>query len=130
MVFATNAIFAKSDSAVSFLKETGLSLKKAFDACWPMHQFFLSQVRPRVILCLGYDAFSLFKGTGSLVGCDGSHSVHGRKFPSFKWAEMKFNLGDEDNISTLVVGIRHPSYVPDAANTREFSDLVAPYLGQ
>lgn len=133
-VFATNAIFAKSDSADSFRQETRLSLTKAFDACWPIHQFFLSQVRPRVILSLGYaedaSAFSFFRGKANEVGSIYCHpAVPGRKFPSFKWADVKFRLGEED-VATLVVGIRHPSYVRDAADTQEFSDLVARYLGQ
>jgi hypothetical protein len=98
-VFATNAVFAKSDSAESFRKETRVSLIKAFDACWPIHQFFLSQIRPRVILSLGYaegaSAFSLFGGKANEVGSIDSHFVPGRKFPSFKWVDMKFSLGDE-----------------------------------
>ena len=127
-VFATNAVFAKSDSEDSCRQETGLTLSRAFDSCWPIHQLFLTIIQPRVILSLGYaegaSAFSLFGRKAAQIGEVRSHSVHGRKFPSFKWANMTFNLGAA-NITCLVVGVRHPSYVPDAANTQEFSDLLA-----
>ena len=132
-LFATNAVFASSASATSFSAEAGLSLASAFDACWPIHEYFLSIVRPRVILCLGYQdggsAFWLLKRKarpGSEVPLT-SHTPSGRKFPSFKSAQMISDLRGGE-LSSLVVGIRHPSYVPDAANTSEFANLIGGYV--
>lgn len=125
-VFATNAVFVKSDSAATFRKETGFTMFQAFESCWPVHQLFLSIVQPRVILSLGYaegtSAFSLFGRKAARVGDSRSFSVPGRKFASFKWRNMTFDIG-EQQFNCLVVGVRHPSYVPDATNTKEFSDL-------
>ena len=132
-VFATNAIFARSHSADSFSTEVGLSLGKAFSVCWPIHRYFLSIVRPRVIVSLGYmdgsSAFDLFKRKASLVSSVDAHFVPGRKFASFKWAEMTFEL-EAVKLSALVVGVRHPSYVPDAADNETFAHLVAKPMTQ
>jgi hypothetical protein len=134
LVFATNAIFAQSASAASFKKQTGLSLSQAFDACWPVHQFFLSHIRPKVILSLGYSqdasAFALIGKKAEIVENVECHFVSNRKYPSFKWSEMQINLGYGTPLTALVVGIRHPSYVPDAADTSEFSELIASYINR
>lgn len=129
-LFATNAVFASSASAQGFSTETGLTLLQAFEACWPLHQYFLRIVRPRFILCLGYqDSGSAFwllkrKAVRGSVEPLSSHKAPGRKFASFKSARMMFDSGAGE-LSTVVVGVRHPSYVPDAANTAEFSELIA-----
>ncbi|MFA5941847.1 MAG: hypothetical protein WC809_21060 [Sinimarinibacterium sp.] len=131
-LFATNAVFARSASASSFQKENGLSMAQAFDVCWPLHKYFLSIVRPSIILCLGYQqggsAYSLFsrKAAGGLVTPVSSFTA-GRKFPSFKSTEMTFDING-GRLSCLIVGIRHPSYVPDAADTSEFAELVTRHL--
>lgn len=126
-VFATNAVFVKSSSAESFSGETGCKLLDAFETCWPVHQFLLSIVRPKVILSLGYSegasAFSLFGKKAVRSGEAGSFSVPGRKYASFKWKRMSFVVEDQE-FECSVVGVRHPSYVPDAANSKEFSDLI------
>lgn len=130
-VFATNAIFVKSDDANNFRLEYGISLKTAFDYCWPIHQYLLSKIRPKVILSLGFSegasAFSFFGNKANKVGSIESHFVSGRKYPSFKWANMTFNLSVGE-IDALVIGIRHPSYVPDATNTEVFTDLISARL--
>jgi hypothetical protein len=127
-VFATNAVFVKSDSGDSFPEETGLELKEAFDNCWPIHEVLLSIVRPRAILSLGYQsgksAYSFFKAKGTQVGTEWTYKVAGRTLPSFRWAQMTFDISGQ-TMRCLVVGIRHPSYVPDAADCPEFGSLLA-----
>jgi hypothetical protein len=127
-VFATNAVFVKSNSGDSFYEETGLTLKDAFENCWPIHELLLSIVWPRAILSLGYQigksAYSFFKTKATQVGKEGSFTVAGRTFPSFRWAQMTFDVRGR-TMRCLVVGIRHPSYVPDAADCPEFTSLLA-----
>ncbi len=127
-VFSTNAVFAKSESADTFRAETGLSLRSAFEGCWPVHQLLLSIVRPSVVLSLGYQqdgsAYSFFRRKAHWASAsEGEHFVPGRKFASFKWTDMTFKLGTS-TLKCLVVGIRHPSYVPDAADCQEFEQLL------
>ncbi len=130
-VFATNAIFASSTDADRFKRETGFSLPKAFDVCWPAHQFFLSHVQPKVILSLGYSqnasAFSLIMKKAGRIGHINCHTVPNRKYPSFKWCEIEIDVG-EMLLSTLIIGIRHPSYIQDAADTPIFTELIASYI--
>lgn len=48
--FVTNALFVRSQGSADLAsKEDAI-----FDACWPVHKWFLSIVQPRLILCLGY----------------------------------------------------------------------------
>jgi hypothetical protein len=132
-LFATNAIFARSARAGSFSRENQMSLARGFEACWPLHEFFLSIVRPRVILCLGYQddgsPFSLFKRKAERgsVGCIDAFTPAGRRYASFKSARMTFDVFHQ-KLHCLVVGIRHPSYVKDAADTPEFGDLIREFL--
>lgn len=108
-VFATNAIFIRSNSADSFKSQNGLTLEKAWDRCWPVHQFLLGIIRPKVILCLGYGE---------------SHSAYAylreklentknkpEKSPSggFKSIEGTLPVDGGENINLLVVGVYHPS---------------------
>lgn len=129
-VFATNAVFAKSVSAETFSNETGVTLKRAFDACWPIHQFLLSEVQPRLILSLGFaegaSAYSFFSRKAHPLAPELAHYEKGRRFASFKWAPMRFDL-PTGSLTCLVVGLRHPSYVTDAADSPEFQALVNSY---
>lgn len=127
-VFATNAVFVKSNSSQSFNGETGLTLREAFDHCWPIHELFLSIVRPRVVLSLGFSsagsAYSFFKDKATEVGTEESFTIANRKYPSFRWAQMAFDVRGQ-TMHCLVVGIRHPSWVPDATDCPEFTSLLA-----
>lgn len=131
-VFATNAIFARSESMQSLASETGFSLVQAFDVCWPLHEYFLGIVRPRVIMCLGSQeqgsAYWLFKRKAVRGSIEPllSHAPTGWKYAAFKSARMSFELST-GTLSCLVVGVRHPSYVQHAADRPEFSRLIAEF---
>lgn len=49
--FVTNALFVRSRGAANLDAEQDA----IFAACWPVHEWFLSIVRPRLILCLSED---------------------------------------------------------------------------
>ena len=126
-VFATNAVFAKSDSAATFLPETGMRLGDAFNACWPIHEYFLSIIQPEIILSLGYakdsSAYSFFGRKSEQLEPERKHFTPTRRYASFKWTRRRFNLRNGSH-SCLVIGLRHPSYVPDAGDCAEFEALV------
>jgi hypothetical protein len=48
--FVTNALFVRSRYAAGIAHEEAA----IFAACWPVHEWFLSIVKPRLILCFGY----------------------------------------------------------------------------
>jgi hypothetical protein len=106
-IFATNAIFAASKSAQSFREETGISLTDAFKKCWPIHQYFLSVVRPKIIICLGYgetdSAYSLMR---SLTMPDSSVERRHRGYKCFLGNIVTENI----TLHSMVLGVFHPSY--------------------
>lgn len=126
-IFATNAVFAKSTSDQSFKDETGFTMRKAFDECWPLHTYFLSKIKPKIIICLGYQnggsPFSLIQTKATLLSEISTHFHEGRTYASFKWAPIKFNDKTIQG-SPLLIGIRHPSWVVDAADCEEFELLI------
>lgn len=130
-IFATNAVFAKSSSDESFKSETGYTMRKAFDACWPLHVHLMSIIKPKIIICLGYQdggsPFSLLQTKAKLKSKISSHFHGGRAYASFKWASVEFNDSKIPG-TPLLVGVRHPSWVVDAADCDEFESLVSQEL--
>lgn len=106
-IFATNAIFAASRSAKSFREEIGESLAEAFKKCWPIHQYFLSVVRPKVIICLGYgESDSAYSLVRTLAMSDGTIERRHKGYKCFIG-----NLDTENGtLRPIVLGIFHPSY--------------------
>lgn len=129
-IFATNAVFVCSKSADNFSKEHNLSLSDAFEICWPIHQFFLSIVRPKIIICLGLSeynsSYSLFKKKGNVSKFIDPLKLNGRKFPSIKCDNACFII-DNLELKTKILGIRHPSYVCDAS-VPEFKNIIQSIL--
>lgn len=128
-VFATNAVFAKSQSAETFNVEVSkqghanLTLKKAWDICWPVHQYMLSRVQPQVIVCLGHaepgSAYSFMRRVCAVSPDNHDRQVTGKnKCADFKWCQAVLPKSDDLNIANehkvLLVGIRHPAYMPNA----------------
>src|SRR5712691_7618507 len=91
-VFASNAIFAASRSADTFFEDTrnSYTLKQAWELCWPVHRFLLSIVRPKVVLCLGYDSFSLLTQSCGRMSSLETHyrSAKQWRYPAFKNCEI------------------------------------------
>jgi hypothetical protein len=125
-VFGTNAVFAKSRNAQSFRADTGYSLEHAWDICWPVHQLFLAIVQSAVIIALGHgdseSAFSLL-AKKSIHQPPQKHSVAG--ITAFKWTRMTFSNPNCGQLTALVIGVYHPSYLPDVADVPELGKLVA-----
>lgn len=117
-VFWANAIFERSVSAKD-LKHPW----RAWERCWPVHQYFLSIVRPKLVLCLGNsDSLSAFSMVRQKLENpdDRSYSYLGPaaqgSFRSGKWTQGKFRLPDGTTHRATVVGVAHPSrfHVPSA----------------
>jgi hypothetical protein len=99
--FATNLIFVESRNAKAIYD---LAL---FDNCWRLHKQMLAVVRPKFIICLGngerLSAFSLVRSKADRREAD-------RKYLHFKSFVGSFGLKDGFELTTTVVGVRHPSY--------------------
>jgi hypothetical protein len=108
-IFATNAIFRRSRDTA------GLPSRWDWWArCWPVHQAFLSIVRPRWIICLGkaydlsafgflrHESHQLKSAVQPCVTPDGKRD--GRQF------RAALDLGPGDRLDVGVLGTPHPSY--------------------
>lgn len=109
--FATNAVFARSVDASRLSNPW-----KWWDLCWPIHQFFLSIVRPKVIICLGNsDSISAFRFMRSKLEPVDAQSYSylddaaSEKFRAGKWTRGSLSLSDGSQIETTVLGVAHPS---------------------
>ena len=127
-IFATNALFACSRSADTFKHDTGYSMTAAFKYYWRVHQELLAIVRPKVIISLGYaegaSAYSFFRiMAGKQWMPIDQVRLPNRRFASYKWAQASFKI-EGQTLPVTMIGVRHPSYVQNAADTPEFSQLV------
>lgn len=114
-IFATNAIFARSKDEKSIKSIIGgLGPWDWWEACWKVHQQFLSKVRPRWIITLGKGfgttafAFLMHKGEVKRwhVRAFGDDSeTDGRCFT----AELPLDA-DGATLKVRVLGMPHPSY--------------------
>jgi hypothetical protein len=117
--FAVNAIFFRSKDANGL----GSSWPQKWDRCWPVHQWFLSTVRPSVIICLGNgagprpSAFNLLRRQGALHKHTGV-SECGNGFRDGRWFEA--SLPADDGPRFLVLGIPHPSRFPLTDQLKKF----------
>ena len=115
-VFMTNAIFLRTQS------QLGLNgrVHDLFEACWTVHAWFLSIVRPKVILCLG-NGRNGSSATGLIAGKAGidwdkdvQYAVNEPSRARFRhgcWFDAEVALPDtsEHHLSCTVVGAPHPS---------------------
>ena len=110
-VVCCNAIFGKSEGLGTLKAQTGFSAREWWSACWPVHQYLLKQVRPGVIITLGYGEHSSAFG---LLRREAGHVPHrpigevgvggGRTF------DAKLPLGGGDVLEVAIVGVPHPSW--------------------
>ena len=100
-VFAANAIFKRS-------RDTKGVDWTMWPACWLVHQWFLSIVQPRLVICLGNDktersSFGLLRST---FGIAQVHEI-GRNFLDGRYFEIG-GFGSSQGRCTLL-GVPHPS---------------------
>lgn len=123
-IFATNAIFARSKDEAS-LKAQADDMRSWdwWKACWPIHQRFLCEVRPRWIVTLGKgygtSAFSFLMDVSNVkrgqVRAFGDDSAQ-----DGRWFTADLPLGDGTKLAVRVLGMPHPSYhaiSPELAET-------------
>lgn len=110
-IFSANFIFVRS-SGTSGIK---IRIKELAAACWPVHQLFLSIVRPRLILCLGNsDQLSSFSLLVDKVGLNRSAiryvDAMCSNFQHGKYCEAEILLAENDHLKCTIVGVPHPSW--------------------
>jgi hypothetical protein len=104
-IFSANAIFVESEGTGE-LKARSAQL---WDAFWPVHQWFLSIVRPETIICLGNgesdSSFDLLRRRAQTWDV-----VFGSKnYRDGKIVSAMLPLLDGEHLSLKVFGIPHPS---------------------
>lgn len=111
-IFSANAIFARSTSRATIHSQTGCTMEEWWRACWPVHQHFLAEVRPRVIISLGYGATSSACGLLWQEAGKPPWRRFGDESRRGGWAfDATFELSDGTSIKPVVVGVPHPSYM-------------------
>jgi len=123
-LFSTNAIFARSSSFAKLADESGYTVREWWQACWPVHQYMLDKVRPKLIITLGKgysnSAFSLLHQVagGPPIMQIGETNVHGGRTFSAPLPTRRRNQAwryrglppfEEHNLPVQVVGVPHPS---------------------
>jgi hypothetical protein len=110
-VFAANAIFVRTCDS------RGLDAS-LWQKCWPIHQWFLSIVKPKVVVCLGNgEALSPF----SLLwqACERPTITNiGASFRDGRWFRAKIRA--DSGVDTEVVGVPHPSRYPISSRLEKF----------
>jgi hypothetical protein len=125
-VFASNVLFVQTED-VNEVMQRNLH-ETPLDACWNVHREFLRVVKPRFILCLGYEearfrsAFRIVRDKAHATwGHDQSNCCWPNRNLHFKWFEAEFKVGsNQESHLTTVIGIRHPRYVGYPCGLREF----------
>lgn len=109
--FSANAVFARTVGDKQLQDPWGW-----WDICWPVHQFFLSIVRPKVIVCLGNgDGVSAFRFVRSKLqpasaqGYEYLNEGVAMSFRSGKWSRGVLPLSDGSTMETTILGVAHPS---------------------
>lgn len=114
-IFATNAIFARSkDEATLKAQADEMRTWDWWRACWPIHQQFLREVRPRWIITLGKGY-----GTSAFAFLMDEAKVKRSQVRSFdddsetdgRWFVADLPLDDHGTtLKVRVLGMPHPSY--------------------
>jgi uncharacterized protein len=116
-IFSTNAIFVESETVLTLSDREML-----WDDCWPIHEWMLSIVRPKWIVCLGNQedasSYSLLRGRcGSCIPL-GDYTDF-RKGKVFKGS---LPISKHESLDVHVLGLPHPSRfdLPAAASIPGF----------
>lgn len=123
--FVTNALFVRSQGSADLAsKEDAI-----FDACWPVHKWFLSIVQPRLILCLGYRRDPKkrlpFRRIVEKMGSPTLTPIEraGQRFGV--WAAGLLPVGDSQSLPVALAAVYHPSARNGASWSTERLDLFA-----
>jgi hypothetical protein len=108
-ILSTNAVFVASRSASTFSRSySKADIDSVWEKCWHVHQFLLSIVQPKVILCLGCGADrSSFKYLYDMASGHSNERVKAAKH--IKWFNGRLTLAGS-TLHVLVIGFHHPSY--------------------
>lgn len=105
-VFATNAIFVESRTAEEIRKRRGV----LWGASWSVHRWFLSIVRPQVIICLGiqkdFSSFSLLREKSA----SWETLFDSTQYREGKVARASLHIGHRDSLDVRIFGVPHPSW--------------------
>jgi len=123
--FSCNAIFASS------AKSGGVDATDWWPKCWPVHQRFLSIVRPRWIITLGrgwqMSTFALLMIKAGKTYEDVQSTGDGRRDGRHFAAELPLGGGGNERLPVNVLGVPHPSYYAISDGLKTFiGDVVAP----
>jgi hypothetical protein len=135
-VFMTNAIFLRTAGALDLNGRE----HQLFEASWPVHAWFLSIVRPKIILCLGNgrsgpSAMGLLAGKAGIDwDKDVRYAVNAPSRNRFRhgcWFDAVFPVsGDgQQGLSCTVVGAPHPSRFGATDDFRAFAQRLANRVG-
>lgn len=125
-VAASNILFAKSPQASMSLKFD----RNWLDICWEVHQYLLSEVRPRFILCLGngeklsaYNEVRRRSGwrpgpSDNFKACEGPDVVK-----TFKTSSATLFQADQP-YPVQVIGVRHPSRFPTSEHSLKLLEVL------
>ena len=109
-IFATNAIFVTSSTVAALENRIELWRK-----CWPIHQYLLSIVRPKAILCLGYQdgyaesAFGLLSRESNAVAVSGASrsGPRNRSYALIRYFRASLPMEESDPLNCIVIGVPH-----------------------
>jgi len=122
---SANAIFARSTRAIELANETGRDEAAWWNDCWPVHQTFLSIVRPRCIITLGKgetrSAYRLIRDKMSAV----SEGLIGEGRRGARRLEGMLDLGGHGSLRVSVIGVPHPSYYATSDEAAAMIKIVA-----
>ena len=130
--FVTNALFARSQDAADLASEEDA----IFDACWPVHEWFLSIVKPRLILCLGYQQDPKVRLPFRKIAtrmCEAELKPiekDGKRFGA--WADGLLPIGGGLTLPVALAAVYHPSARNGASWSTDrlnlFANRIAPEL--
>lgn len=104
--FSANALFVQTRTDDEIADPWSL-----WEKCWPIHQFFLSIVKPKLIVCLGNgDSLSSFRLIREKTTKPATpYEMLGPNFRYGKLVNATLALGDSPPLACTILGIPHPS---------------------
>ncbi|MBD64738.1 MAG: hypothetical protein CME62_06000 [Halobacteriovoraceae bacterium] len=116
-VFGTNLIFRQTQDV------NNLDFWKEAEAYWPVHDYFISLIRPKLVICIGNSesrsAYSFIKNKFNVEDIANYRAGHGNY-------KIKYTRISIQNRETYILGIPHISYYEP--NKQELLDLDLPNL--